>query len=216
VQELVWYLSIFGGLLLTGIGLPPVPEEIMIASAAGVTAAQPELHWWLAWPATVAGIVCADSVLFGIGHRLGHRLFGFRWAQRLIAPERRQRIETLFQEHGIKLLLTARLLPPLRTGVFLIAGAIRYPFARFLLADGVYAVFGVGLFFFGSQWLIALVLRAGHWAIPLGAVALGAFLLYRYYAHLRQRELKAGTQPVSVLEVTPPVTEESAAPARGS
>jgi membrane protein DedA with SNARE-associated domain len=127
-----------------------------------------------------------------------------RWVQRLIANERRQRSEARFHDHGMKILLTARLFPPLRTGVFLLAGAIRFPFAGFLIADAVYGLIGVGLFFFGSRWLIGLVLRAGHGAVPLGA-ALGAFLLYYYYAHLRKRELRGGPQPpVSVLEVPPP------------
>jgi hypothetical protein len=63
-EALAWYLSIFAGLFLTGIGLPPVPEEIMIASAAGLVAGQPDLlHWWLGWPAVALGILAADSVL---------------------------------------------------------------------------------------------------------------------------------------------------------
>jgi membrane protein DedA with SNARE-associated domain len=211
---LAWYLSIFGGLFLTGIGLPPVPEEVMIVSAAGVTAAHSEMHWWLAWPAVVAGIVGADSVLYAIGRHWGSRVFEFPWMKRLMAAERRQRIETRFHTHGIKILLTARLLPPLRTGVFLIAGSIRYSYLRFLLADGAYAVFGVGLFFFGSQWLIGLLMRATHWIIPLAAAAVGAYLLHRYYLHLRKRELGKGPlPPVSVAQLppAPPVAEPASA-----
>jgi membrane protein DedA with SNARE-associated domain len=183
-----------------------VPEEVMIVSAAGVTAARPELHWWLAWPAVVAGIVAADSVLYGIGRHWGSRVFEFRWMQRLMLTERRVRIEQRFHTHGIKILLTARLLPPLRTGVFLIAGAVRYSYPRFLLADSVYAVFGVGLFFFGSQWIISLLMKATHWLIPLGAAAVGAYFLHRYYLHLRKRELGTGPLPpksVVQLPLTP-------------
>jgi len=185
------------------------------------------LHWWLSWPATIAGIVCADSVLYGVGYRWGPRLFEFRWVQRLMKPERRKRIEGRFNEHGMKILLTARLLPPLRTGVFMIAGAIRYPFWKFLIADGGYAIFGVGLFFFGSQWLIGWILEIGHTAIYIGAPILAGFLIYHYYRHLRARELRvcptapsglveaapippgdtASTPPVSILEVPPPPPE---------
>jgi membrane protein DedA with SNARE-associated domain len=129
--------------------------------------------------------------------------------QRLIKAERRRRIEKKFEDHGIKILLTARLLPPLRTGVFMIAGAIRYPFARFLLADLGYAIVGVGVFFFGSQALIALLLQVGHWAVYIAAVAIGGFLLYRYYCQLRKREL-GSAPPVSILEVPAPVEEKVA------
>jgi len=167
-----------------------------------VTALHPSVQWWIAWPATGAGIVCADMVLYGIGRLWGRRLFDYRWVQRIIKPERRQRIEDKFHGHGMKILLTARLLPPLRTGVFIIAGALHFPFSRFLLADLVYAVFGVGLFFFGSTWIIELMHRVGHWLIYVAAAVVGVYLLYHYFGHLKKRELRGTAEPpVSVLEV---------------
>src|SRR5438552_1673328 len=167
-EALGWYGSIFLWLLFTGIGVPPCPEEAGIIYAAGVTALHPDVKWWLAWPATGAGIVAADKV----------------------------------HGHGLKILLTARLLPPLRTGVFIIAGAIHYPFTRFLIADCAYAVVGVGIFFFGSAWAIELLKYVGHWLIYVAAVLLGIYLLYHYYKHLRKRELRGTAEPpVSVLEV---------------
>jgi membrane protein DedA with SNARE-associated domain len=202
LETIEWYASIFLWLFCTGIGLPPCPEEAGILYAAGVTALHPEVKWYLAWPLTMAGIVFADTVLYGLGHHFGHRLFQYRWVSRIIKPERRERIEARFQDHGTKILLTARLLPPLRTGVFLIAGAIRYPFLRFLAADAAYAVVGVGLFFFGGTALIDLLHRLGHWLVYAVAAALAAYALLKYYHHLRKRELRGGPQPpVSVLEV---------------
>src|ERR1700730_12983394 len=117
LEQAYWYGSIFLGVYFTGIGVPPVPEEVMIASAAGLTTAR-DLRWWWSWPATILGIVCADATLYGVGRAWGRQLFEYRWVQRLINNERRQRIEKRFEDHGIKILLTARLLPPLRTGVF--------------------------------------------------------------------------------------------------
>ncbi|MCI0702592.1 MAG: VTT domain-containing protein, partial [Planctomycetia bacterium] len=147
-EALGWYASIFFWLFLTGIGIPPAPEEAGILYAASVHALHPEVHWSLAWFATGLGIVCADCVLYGVGWKWGPKLFEFRWVQWVLSVERRKRIEHKFNQHGIKLLLLARFLPPLRTGVFLIAGASRYSFVKFLLADVLYAVVGVGLFFF--------------------------------------------------------------------
>jgi membrane protein DedA with SNARE-associated domain len=204
LEEANWYLSIFFAVYFTGIGVPPVPEEVMIVSSAGLATAK-GLDWWWAWPATFLGIVAADATLYWTGRLWGPRLFEYRWVKRLIKEDRRKRIEQRFEGHGIKILLTARLLPPLRTGVFLIAGAIRYPFSRFLLADLGYAVVGVGVFFFGGQALIALVMQVGHVAAYLVAAAIGGFLLYRYYRHLRRCELQGGAQPpVSILEVPAP------------
>jgi len=217
-EQLGWYVSIFLGLFFTGIGIPPVPEEFMIASAAAITAANDQVHWWLAWPAVILGILCADTTLYWIGRRWGRRLFKFRWVKKLIKEERRQRLEVHFAEHGMKILLTARLLPPLRTGVFMVAGAVRYPYPKFLAADAIYAVVGVGLFFFGSQWLISLLMWAGHWAVYAAGGGIAVFLLYRYYRHLRARELRGTAEPpASVLEMPPPPVPSSPAPtAEGS
>jgi membrane protein DedA with SNARE-associated domain len=203
-----WCLSIFLWLYLTGIGLPPCPEEAGIIYAATVTALQSGVHWWFSWPATILGIVCADATLYGLGWWWGPRLFESRWVKKLVKPERRRRFEERFHGHGIKILLTARLLPPLRTGVFIMAGALRFSFSRFLIADSIYAVLGVGVFFFGSTWLINLIHHVGHivghWLVYGVAVLVGSFLLYLYYRRLRDRELKGDVkEPISVLEVAP-------------
>src|SRR4051794_17816108 len=144
-EALGWYASIFAWLFFTGIGIPPVPEEAGILYAAGLNALHPEVWWPIAWAMTGFGIVCADMVLYGVGRRWGVKLFDYRWVKKVMNAERRQRIEAKFHRHGVKLLLVARFLPPLRTGIFLIAGASRFSFAKFLLADGLYAVVGVGL-----------------------------------------------------------------------
>ncbi|MFL5339712.1 MAG: DedA family protein, partial [Gemmataceae bacterium] len=201
-DALGWYASIYLWLLFTGIGIPPCPEEAGILYAAGLAALHPELHWWGAWPTAGLGIVSADIVLYWVGRLVGPRLFEYRWVKRLVNAERRQRIEARFADHGIKLLLMARLLPPLRTGVFVTAGAIRYSFLRFVLADLTYAVFGVGVFFFGGAGLIEAIRYAGHWAVYVLAAVVVAYGLYRYYRYLKEREVRQGQRPpASVLEL---------------
>jgi membrane protein DedA with SNARE-associated domain len=199
-EAIGWYASIFFWLFFTGLGIPPCPEEAGILYAAGLTALHPELRWWLAWPLTSAGIFCADLVMYALGRFWGHRLFALRWVRWVLSPERRQRLERRFHEHGVKLLIAARLLPPLRTGVFLIAGTIHYPFTRFVAADGSFAVLGVGVLFFCSTGLIELIHRVGSWllwaAVPVAIV----YGLYRYYRYLRTREMRGEpVPPVSVL-----------------
>jgi membrane protein DedA with SNARE-associated domain len=221
-EALGWYASIFGWLFLTGIGIPPCPEEAGILYAASLYTLHPEaVGWPLAWLATGLGIVCADCVLYGVGRRWGPQLFEYRWVQRVMSAERRLRIEHRFRQHGMKILLLARFLPPLRTGVFLIAGAAKYSFPKFLLADVIYAVFGVGLFFFGGTWLVEFIKRSGHLAVYIVAVPLVVYGLYRYYRYLKARELKQVPEPpVSILqgpegEVPPgqPAKDPAAAPA---
>ncbi len=201
-EALGWYTSIVCWLFFTGIGIPPVPEEAGILYAAGLNALHPEVQWPIAWLMTGLGIVGADTVLYGVGRRWGVRLFDYRWVKRVMSAERRQRIERKFQKHGMKLLLLARFLPPLRTGIFLIAGAAKFSFTKFLIADGLYAVFGVGLFFLGGTWLVELIKRSGHWAVYIVAAPVVGYALYRYYRYLKKREEQPEAEPpISVLEV---------------
>ncbi len=155
--------------------------------------------------ATGLGIMCADLVLYGIGWKWGVRLFDYKWVQRILKKERRLRLESRFHEHGMKLLILARFLPPVRTGVFLIAGAARYSIIKFLIADLIYAIVGVGLFFLCGTWLVGTLDQirhwVGHWAIYLLAVPVVGYGLYRYYCYLRTREKRICVEaPISVLE----------------
>lgn len=211
-EALGWYASIFGWLFFTGIGIPPCPEEVGILYAAGLTASNDAIHWWLAWPMAGAGIVAADCVLYGLGRRWGVHLVEHRWFRRFLPADRQQSLEERFHRQGFRILLLARLLPPLRTGVFLVAGAIRYSFVRFLLADVGYAVIGVGLLFFGGTGVVALLHQAGHWAMYGLAALIAGYALYRYFKYLRGRELSsAPAPPVSILEI-PAASSPPAAP----
>lgn len=196
-----WYVSIFLVLFFTGVGLPPAPEEAGILYAASLHALHPEVKWYFAWLACGLGILSADVVLYGVGRRFGPRLFEYRWVQKVMSTERRERVEKRFHRHGLKILILARFLPPLRLGVFLICGASRYSFPKFLLADLIYCVVGVGIFFFGGTWLIDLIKQAGHWAVAAVAVPVVLYALYRYYRYLKRRELAGVPEPpVSVLD----------------
>jgi len=199
-DALYWYGSIWLFLFLTGGGLPPMPEEAGILYAASLNALHPEVRWWGAWPAAGLGILAADCILYGIGRQFGARLFEFRWVQRVISNERRMRLEGKIHDHGMKLLVMARFLPPLRTGVFLISGAARYSFVKFLIADLLYCTIGVGVFFFGGAWLVEMLKRVGHSAVWYVAVPAVAYGLYRYYRYLKKREIG----PVSAVAATAP------------
>jgi membrane protein DedA with SNARE-associated domain len=205
-EALYWYGSIFLFLFLTGIGLPPMPEEAGILYAAGLHALHPEVKWWGAWPAAALGILAADCVLYGIGRKLGPNLFEYRWVQRMLSAERRQRLEGKIHQHGIKLLIMARFLPPLRLGVFLITGAARYSFTKFVIADVIYGVVGVGIFFFGGSWLIEMLKHIGYTAVWFVAVPAALYGLYRYYLYLKKREVG----PASVVEATAPAATNPA------
>ena len=119
---ILWkYLGVFLALVAAGFGFP-IPEEIPIITAGGLVAGSPELKWWIMIPVCIVGVVLADTVLYTIGRFGGRRLMKNAWVQRrLITPEKRERIERNFHEYGIGILMVARLLPGIRTPIFIMA-----------------------------------------------------------------------------------------------
>jgi membrane protein DedA with SNARE-associated domain len=110
------------------------------------------VRWWLLLPVCILGVVVSDGLLYGLGRFFGPKLLERRLIQRVIPPDKRERIERNFHQYGIKILLIARLLPGIRAGIFIIAGVMRLPYKSFLLADGLYAIPGVSLLFFLAYW----------------------------------------------------------------
>ena len=187
-----WSVELFGRL---------EPEAVAIAGA--VVAAdyyvedqkpKPKRHpvWWIMLPVCIAGVVICDGLLYGVGRWGGPHLLDIGWVQRYVVnPNKRAKIEENFHRYGVRILLGARLLPGVRAPIFVMAGVMRLPSYRFLLADGVYALPGVSLLFFLSYWFtdqfIALVHRfeAGVGTLKpyiiIGAIAaIGCFLLYEF------------------------------------
>ncbi len=185
------YLGIFLGILATGIGFP-MPEELPIVIGGGLAgglAGDERILWWVMLPVCIVGVVIGDGLLYGIGRMWGPRLLEIEWVKRrLLPPERRAKIERNFHEHGIKILLFARLTPGIRGTIFFTAGLTRLPLARFLLADGIYAIPGVSLLFtlgyFFTEQMINLVKndveQVKSIIIIVVVVGVAAYFCYRF------------------------------------
>ena len=173
------YAGVAAALILSGFGAP-IPEEIPIVTAGAMVGHDSQLEavedllngaigggpaayltptpdaivkWWIMLPLCIVSVVMGDSVLYTIGRVWGTRLMRLAWVQRRVLPlEKQQQIETNFHKNGIMILLGARLTPGIRSPVFVMAGVLRMPFRRFLLADALYAIPGVNLLFWLSYW----------------------------------------------------------------
>ena len=155
---------------------------------------QPRRHpvWWIMLPVCIIGVVTCDAFLYAIGRWRGPPLLEKPWVQRYVVnPEKRAKIERNFQKYGVRILLGVRLLPGVRAPVFVMAGVVRLPLTRFLLADGLYAIPGVTLLFTLAYWFTDQVLDVvnrfeGHvgslkpYLIIAGIAAIGCWLLYEY------------------------------------
>ncbi len=147
------FAATLGGLIAAGVGVP-IPEELPIIGA-GIWVSQNEEYGWPRWlilPVCIVGVVTSDGLLYGMGRYFGARILENRWVKRLLPPDKRDRIQGNFQKYGIWTLLFARFLPAIRSPIFITAGIMRLSVAKFLLADGIYAIPGVSALFFLSWW----------------------------------------------------------------
>jgi membrane protein DedA with SNARE-associated domain len=151
--SLLWpYITAFASLVAAGLGAP-IPEELPVVGA-GVWAALETTtetygaYRFLILPVCILGVVISDVLLYTIGRKFGTRILETRFFKRLMPPARREEIEKNFHIHGIKVLLFARFLPGIRSPIFIMAGVLKLPVKRFVIADGIYAIPGVSLLFF--------------------------------------------------------------------
>jgi membrane protein DedA with SNARE-associated domain len=182
------YLGIFATLAVAGLGVP-LPEEIPIV-AAGVLAHQGVVHWWLALPICIAGVIIGDIGLYWIGRHWGNRALDLPLVRRLLDPARRDRLEAGYRRRGALIVFGARHVAGVRGAAFLTAGIVRLPFAKFLLADGIAIAYGTplsfGLAYLFSEHvhqLLADIHRVERWLAVialLGAAGWIAFALRRH------------------------------------
>jgi membrane protein DedA with SNARE-associated domain len=148
------YQGVFIALLAAGFGFP-IPEELPVITA-GILVGHEDttLKWYIMLPVVMAGVVLGDAVLYAIGRIWGHKLLDMPWVQRnFVPPDKRHEIEKNIADKGIMVLLGARLLPGIRTPIFIMAGVLRVPVGRFLFADLIYAIPLVNVLFWLSYML---------------------------------------------------------------
>jgi len=182
--------GIFIGILLTGLGFP-MPEELPIV-LGGALVAWDKALWWAMLPACIVGVIIGDSFLYFIGRLWGSKLVELPFIrQRLLTPERLQKITDNFHDYGIRILLFARLTPGIRMPIFVTAGITNLPLARFVLADGIYAIPGVCILFglgyaFTNQIVELIENEAGKVKSIIILVVLAGVAAYFAYRFLRK------------------------------
>jgi len=182
------YLGVFLGIIVTGVPLVPMPEELPVV-LGGALAGSGAASLWIMLPLCIFAVVMGDGLLYTIGRFWGRHLLKYRWVNKhLLPPERLRGIEDNFHKHGIKLLLFARLTPGVRSPIFLTAGLTRMSPLRFFLADAIYAIPGVTLLFFLGYWfsgsMVSLinneVAQVKNIIILVVILGVGGYFLYRF------------------------------------
>lgn len=150
-----WGLPVlFAGSLVDGF-FPPVPSESLVIALAVLATAGDGPPLVLIMAVAAVGAFCGDLIAYAIGCRVPLEKIRILRTQRgraTLAWAQRQ-----LEHRGGALILAAREIPVGRVAVNMSAGALRYPFRRFLLFA-----------------IIAAII----WAILTSAIGLGAGMLF--------------------------------------
>ncbi|MHC5543456.1 DedA family protein, partial [Singulisphaera rosea] len=198
------YLGIALLLVLGGLGLP-VPEEAPIILAAVLS--KNEKMWWpIALASCFVGVLLGDFIVYFLGYFYGEKVLSLRLTRQFLTRAREAQIKGYFHRHGFKILILGRFAVGFRTAAYLTAGILKLPPLKLFLTDAFAASLST-LLMFGLGYIFAHQIQSNfdqmkHWLTASVAVALGAWLLHRYYKGRMRAGLPVGP-PVLVADDAP-------------
>jgi len=128
------YVVLFGLLFACGLGLP-LPEDIPLI-IAGALISQGKMTWGVAAVCAWLGIIGGDVVLYHIAKKFGMEITRVPFIGKHVTRQRIERVEKLFDKYGVGVIAIGRLFAGIRGAMVVCAGAIRYNFIVFVIADG--------------------------------------------------------------------------------
>lgn len=210
-QGFIAYATVFLILLACGLGVP-LPEDISLI-LGGFLAHKGAASLPVMMVVGFAGILAGDSLIFHFGRKLGSKVGrkpgGF--FARIITPEKRAKVEGLFEKHGHKVVMIARFMPGVRAVTYFTAGSVGMPYWRFIFWDGLAALLSAPVFVFlgfhfGSEldFLIGK-LKDGQFVVMgiLVAAGVGYFVWQRRKAASAARDAAQALQQAAVAPVIP-------------
>jgi membrane protein DedA with SNARE-associated domain len=139
------YVAVVVLLMLGGFGVP-LPEDMPLILGGYFCYLYPEhLDIEVMVPVCFAAVMMGDLIMYTLGRVCGDRVKKMRFFRRYLTPERLEKAQFKFHEHGGKALFTARFLPGLRTATFFSAGVFKIPAWKMLAFDGAAALLSVPL-----------------------------------------------------------------------
>jgi membrane protein DedA with SNARE-associated domain len=144
------YVGLFVLLVLGVIGFPFPEDAILILCgfliASGVVKPAPALI------VVASGMLMTDYFLYYVGRKYGRKVVAHRRFRKIISARREVSLEKIFRRWGVLAILLGRHLVGLRSQIFLVAGILRMPRARFVLADAA-----------SSIVTMTIMVGAGYW-----------------------------------------------------
>lgn len=176
---------------------PPVPSETVLVAAAAVSFSSGDVDVILLCAVAAAGAMVGDNIAYAIGRSLGLRRWA--WLRRPRVAAALERAGATLQRRGAPLILGARYIPVGRVAVNMSAGALRYPWRRFLPLSAVggvtWAAYSAGIGMLAGAWLAGNPLVSAALGI---AVALLLGVLIERVDALRRRRADRVAAPIQV------------------
>lgn len=201
--ELYRYPALFLLLFASGAGLP-LPEDIPLLFA-GALIARHSMTWTGAGLTAWFGMLCGDTMLYVIGYKLGWKIVHLPLLGRHLTQSRLKRCEDWFKRWGLCAIGIGRLFAGIRTAMVAMAGTMRYPYGKLLLADGVAAfVSGAGFVILGywatshAEKLDDLAARYREGLSLFAVIALLALLIFLRWRNRHRIQAKV---PVPMDEI---------------
>lgn len=130
----MFYAFIFITLLLTGVGLFPVPEDMIVLSA-GAGIQQEVGNVFAVFAVILTGIIISDAIIFLAGKKIGGKIFEMRFFSFLISREKTERVHRIFGDHSKKIVFLGRFTSGFRPVVFFVSGMSGLRFLSFIIYD---------------------------------------------------------------------------------
>ncbi len=144
------YFGLFVLLVLGVIGFPFPEDAILIL--CGLLIANNVVKPVPALLVVSFGMLMTDYFLYHVGRKYGRKVVTHRRFRKIISAKRITRLEKTFRKWGVLVIFLGRHLVGLRSQIFLVAGILKMPRLKFVLADAV-----------SSVVTISLMVGAGYW-----------------------------------------------------
>lgn len=185
------YLVMFATAVIDGF-FPPIPSETVLVAAAAIGVSSGDANIMLLCLVAAAGAVIGDNIAYAIGRALGTARWA--WMRRPRVAAAVERAQQTLAHRGAPLILGARYIPVGRVAVNMSAGALRYPWRRFLpisiVAGITWAAYSAAIGILAGSWIKDQPLLSAVLGIAF-AVVIG--IVIERVASLRRRGGRSAT-----------------------
>jgi membrane protein DedA with SNARE-associated domain len=177
------YFGLFITLLLGGLGFP-FPEGVTLI-VCGFLISTHVMKLLIALSVAYSGVLIGDLLAYYLGRKYGRMIVTHKRFHRIISPERLSRLEDRFNKKGTFLIMIGG---HLVGEVFIVAGVMKMPLSKFLMADAIASIFTIALWtgigYIGGNSLEIVkkdITRIEHIAIIFIVIFLSIYLFFRYF-----------------------------------